>query len=62
MITWIRVHWFEVSCLFLLALNFWFVTTVLSTLRATNEWLTFLARLQEDREKSKNQLRPPADC
>ena len=41
---WIRVHWFEVSALVLLALNLWFVIEVLSVLRAVQDGLILLAR------------------
>ena len=41
---WIRVHWFEVSALVLLALNLWFVINVLSVLRAVQDSLILLAR------------------
>jgi len=41
---WIRVHWFEVSALVLLALNLWFVAKVLSILRAVQDSLILLAR------------------
>jgi len=41
---WIRVHWFEVSALVLLALNLWFVIQVLSVLRAVQDGLILLAR------------------
>jgi len=33
---WIRVHWFEVSALVLLALNLWFVIKVLSLLKVND--------------------------
>ena len=41
---WIRLHWFELSALVLLGLNLWFVTTVLSVLRAVQDSLILLAR------------------
>ena len=41
---WIRVHWFELSALVLLALNMWFVIKVLSMLRAVQDGLILLAR------------------
>src|SRR5205814_8650135 len=40
---WIRIHWLELSALVLLALNLWFVTKVLSVLRAVQDGL-LLAR------------------
>ncbi len=45
---WIIIHWFELSTLFLLCLNLWFVTSVLQALRETNRWLSFLSSLQWD--------------
>jgi hypothetical protein len=45
---WILIHWFELSTLMLLCLNLWFVSAVLSTLRATNRWLSFLSTYQWD--------------
>jgi hypothetical protein len=41
---WIRVHWFELSALVLLALNLWFVVKVLSVLKAVQDGLLLLAR------------------
>lgn len=41
---WIRLHWFELSALVLLALNLWFVIKVLSVLRAVQDSLILLAR------------------
>ena len=41
---WIRLHWFELSALVLLALNLWFVIKVLSVLRAVQDGLILLAR------------------
>ena len=41
---WIRIHWFELSVLVLLALNLWFVTKVLNVLRAVQDSLILLAR------------------
>ena len=41
---WIRVHWFELSALLLLGLNLWFVSKVLSVLRAVQDSLMLLAR------------------
>jgi len=41
---WIRLHWFELSALVLLALNLWFVTKVLNVLRAVQDSLILLAR------------------
>jgi hypothetical protein len=41
---WFRVHWFELSALLLLGLNFWFVVKVLSVLRAVQDSLMLLAR------------------
>ena len=41
---WIRVHWFEMSALVLLALNLWFVIKVLSVLTAVQDSLILLAR------------------
>jgi hypothetical protein len=43
---WIVIHWFELSTLALLCLNLWFVSAVLSTLRETNRWLSFLSTYQ----------------
>jgi len=41
---WIRLHWFELSALVLLALNLWFVIKVISVLRAVQDSLILLAR------------------
>ena len=41
---WIRIHWFELSALVLLALNLWFVIKVMSVLRAVQDSLILLAR------------------
>ena len=41
---WIRLHWFELSALFLLSLNLWFAVKVLSVLRAVQDGLILLAR------------------
>ena len=41
---WIRLHWFELCALVLLALNLWFVIKVLSVLRAVQDGLILLAR------------------
>lgn len=41
---WIRLHWFELSALVLLALNLWFVIKVMSVLRAVQDSLILLAR------------------
>ena len=49
---WIVIHWFELSTLVLLCLNLWFVSAVLSTLRETNRWLSFLSRVQWDEVNS----------
>ena len=46
---WILIHWFELSTLVLLFLNLWFVTAVLSTLRETNRWLSFLSNIEWDK-------------
>lgn len=43
---WIIIHWFELSTLMLLCLNLWFISAVLSTLRETNRWLSFLSTYQ----------------
>jgi hypothetical protein len=43
---WIVIHWFELSTLMLLCLNLWFISAVLSTLRETNRWLSFLSTYQ----------------
>ena len=40
---WIVIHWFELSTLFLLCLNLWFLISVLNTLRETNRWFHILA-------------------
>jgi hypothetical protein len=45
-VKWIIIHWFELSTLFLLCLNLWFVSAVLNTLRETNRCLSFLSGLQ----------------
>jgi hypothetical protein len=45
-VSWIRIHWFELSTLILLALNLWFVSAVLNALRETNRWLSFLSSLE----------------
>ena len=41
---WIRLHWFELSALILLALNLLFVAKALRVLRAVQEGLILLAR------------------
>ena len=41
---WIRRHWFELSALVLLGLNWWFVVKVLNVLRAVQDSLILLAR------------------
>lgn len=46
---WIRLHWFELTALFLLCLNFWFVYSVLHVLRETNRWLYLLSTMMEDK-------------
>jgi hypothetical protein len=53
-VSWIRIHWFELSTLILLALNLWFVSAVLNALRKTNRWLSFLSSLEWGRT-------PPSD-
>jgi hypothetical protein len=45
---WAIIHWFELSTLVLLCLNFWIVSSVLYTLRETNRWLVFLTRVRWD--------------
>ena len=44
---WIRLHWFELSALILLALNLWFVAKALKVLRAVEDSLIVLARWLE---------------
>jgi len=53
-VSWIRIHWFELSTLILLALNLWFVSTVLNALRETNRWLSFLSSLEWTRRPPSN--------
>jgi hypothetical protein len=50
-VDWIIIHWFELSTLMLLCLNLWFVSAVLSTLRETNRWLSFLSNVQWNQSK-----------
>jgi hypothetical protein len=45
-LSWIIIHWFELSTLMLLFLNLWFVSAALATLRETNRWLAFLSSVQ----------------
>ena len=40
---WIVLHWFELSTLALLILNFWFINSVFQVMRQTNRWLNFLS-------------------
>ena len=47
-VSWAVIHWFELGTLALLCLNLWFVSSVLGTLRDTNRWLAFLARIRWD--------------
>jgi hypothetical protein len=44
---WIRLHWFELSALILLALNLWFVAKALKVLGAVEDSLIVLARWLE---------------
>ena len=55
---WIRLHWFELSALVLLALNLWFVIKVLSVLRALQDGLILLARWLDNARSEMD--RPPA--
>jgi hypothetical protein len=50
---WILIHWFELSTLILLCLNLWFVTAVLSTLRETNRWLSFLSNIEWEQTRNR---------
>jgi len=50
-VSWAIIHWFELGTLVLLCLNLWFVSSVLGTLRETNRWLAFLARVRWDEQK-----------
>jgi hypothetical protein len=50
---WILIHWFELSTLILLCLNLWFVTAVLSTLRETNRWLSFLSNVEWEQTRNR---------
>jgi hypothetical protein len=47
-VSWVSIHWFELSTLILLCFNLWFVSSVLNALRETNRWLAFLTRVRWD--------------
>jgi hypothetical protein len=49
---WILIHWFELSTLILLFLNLWFISAVLSTLRETNRWLSFLSNIEWEQTRN----------
>ncbi len=48
---WVILHWFELSTLVLLCLNLWFVSSVLSALKETNRWLSFLSSIPWDQTR-----------
>ena len=49
---WIRLHWFELATLALLSANLWFVFGVFSVLRAINQALVLLGRVDRTRGES----------
>ena len=52
---WIVIHWFELSTLFLLCLNLWFLISVLNTLHETNRWFSILASYLDNQRTNKSE-------